>query len=155
MIWRRAWRFPSPQRDGLRSPTLRKVREEWAALGSGWRRLTAVFLSPPSGLVISPLFFPTAYAVGCILSPLCGFGPFPSACGTTEVVPFPGVALSKSSEGWSCGIPLFGFAQGRLLRKVREEWGSLFRGGVGLQRVPHRAFSPVRNDKICGGLRRG
>jgi hypothetical protein len=34
------------------------------------------------------------------------------------------------------------------LRKVREEWGTLFRGGVGLQQVPHRAFSPVRNDKL-------
>jgi hypothetical protein len=38
------------------------------------------------------------------------------------------------------------------LRKVREGWGSLFRGGVGRQQVPHRAFSPVRNDKILNGL---
>jgi hypothetical protein len=29
------------------------------------------------------------------------------AFGTTEVVPFPGVALPESSEGWSCGIPSF------------------------------------------------
>jgi len=34
------------------------------------------------------------------------------------------------------------------LRKVREGRGTLFRGGVGLQQVPHRAFSPVRNDKL-------
>jgi hypothetical protein len=34
------------------------------------------------------------------------------------------------------------------LRKVRGGWGSLSRGGVGLQQVPHRAFSPVRNDKV-------
>jgi hypothetical protein len=26
---------------------------------------------------------------------------------TTEVVPFPVVALPKSSEGWGCGVPLF------------------------------------------------
>ena len=29
------------------------------------------------------------------------------ACGTTEVVPFPVVALPKFSEGWGCGIPPF------------------------------------------------
>jgi hypothetical protein len=29
------------------------------------------------------------------------------ACGTAEVVAFPVVALSRSSEGWGCGIPLF------------------------------------------------
>jgi hypothetical protein len=51
-------------------------------------------------------------------------------------VAFPGVALAESLEGWGCGIPPFGFAQGRLLRKVREEWGSLVRGGVGLQQLP-------------------
>jgi len=28
-----------------------------------------------------------------------------SACGMTDVVPFPGVARSESSEGWDCGIP--------------------------------------------------
>jgi hypothetical protein len=29
------------------------------------------------------------------------------ACGATDVVAFPIVALLKSSEGWGCGIPLF------------------------------------------------
>jgi hypothetical protein len=57
------------------------------------------------------------------------------ACVTTEVVPFLGLALFESLEGWGCGIPPFGFAQGRLLRKVREGWGTLARGGVGLQQV--------------------
>jgi hypothetical protein len=38
------------------------------------------------------------------------------------------------------------------LREVREGWATLFRSGVGLQRVPHRAFGPVRNDKILWGL---
>jgi len=47
------------------------------------------------------------------------------ACGTTEVVPFPVVALPKILERWGRGIPPFGFAQGRLLRKVREGWGTL------------------------------
>ena len=32
---------------------------------------------------------------------------FLGTCGTTEVVPFPVVVLSKSSEGWGCGIPPF------------------------------------------------
>jgi hypothetical protein len=32
---------------------------------------------------------------------------FLAACGTTEVVPFPGVLLPESSEGWGCGIPPF------------------------------------------------
>jgi hypothetical protein len=40
----------------------------------------------------------------------------------TEVAPFPVVALAKSLEGWGWGIPPFGFAQGRLLRKVRQGW---------------------------------
>jgi hypothetical protein len=75
-----------------------------------------------------------------------------AASSPTEVVPFPVVALAKSSEGSGCGIPPFGFAQGRLLRKVREEWATLVRGGVGLQQVPHRASSPVRNDKLYYGL---
>jgi hypothetical protein len=30
-----------------------------------------------------------------------------ATCGTTEVVPFPVVALPESSEGWGCGIPPF------------------------------------------------
>ena len=107
------------------------------------------------------------------------------ACGTTEVEPFRGVALSESAEGWGCGIPLFGFPLGfgktgqassqsarrmghpwrlgslrkvkvpTLSQKTRQGWGTPGRGGFGLQQVPHRAFSPVRNDKICGGLRRG
>jgi hypothetical protein len=54
------------------------------------------------------------------------------------------VALPKSSEGWGCGVPLFA--------KCAKKWGSLVRGGVGLQQVPHRAFGPVRNDKIYYGL---
>jgi hypothetical protein len=54
------------------------------------------------------------------------------------------VALAESSEGWGCGVPLFA--------KCAKKWGSLVRGGVGLQQVPHRAFGPVRNDKIYYGL---
>ena len=37
--------------------------------------------------------------------PRCCMGSGRSACGATDVVAFAGVALSKSSEGWGCGIP--------------------------------------------------
>src|SRR5580658_8739811 len=52
---------------------------------------------------------------------------FYGACATAEVVPFPGVALAKSSGGWGCGIPLF---------KVREGWAAPVRGGADRQQVP-------------------
>ena len=63
---------------------------------------------------------------------------FLEACGATEVVPLiwtPGRLIAalealrhpKSREGWGRGIPPFGFAQGRLLRKEREGWGTLGR----------------------------
>ena len=44
------------------------------------------------------------------------------ACGTAEVVPFPGLALPKSSEGWG-RIPLFASA--------RRMGAASFGGGVG------------------------
>ena len=44
--------------------------------------------------------------------------------------------LPESLEGWGCGIPLFGFAQGRLLRKVRERWATPVCDGADRQQVP-------------------
>jgi hypothetical protein len=45
------------------------------------------------------------------------------ACGATEFVPFPGVALFKSSEGWGCGI--------RLFAKCAKNGAPSLSGGVG------------------------
>jgi hypothetical protein len=39
-------------------------------------------------------------------------------------------------------------------RKRSETWGTLAFGGGGGQRVPHRAWRPVRNDKVMSGLLR-
>jgi|GEM_PF-6209923 hypothetical protein len=43
----------------------------------------------------------------CFLATSLCFGTWLPPCGTTEVVPFPVVALPESSEGWGCGIPPF------------------------------------------------
>jgi hypothetical protein len=49
------------------------------------------------------------------------------------------MALPESLEGWGREIPPFA--------KCAKDGAPSVRGGVGLQQVPHRAFSPVRNDK--------
>jgi hypothetical protein len=77
-------------------------------------RVTASFSFAPSGLAYHLLLSPTACAPSASLRAGCGLHSFAAlrlgsiswrACGTTEVVPFPGVALSESSEGWDWGIP--------------------------------------------------
>jgi len=62
------------------------------------------------------------------------------ACGTTEVVPFPVVALPKILERWGRGIP-------RLAKGARHG-APMVCGAASKKQVRHRAFSPVRNDKI-------
>jgi len=39
--------------------------------------------------------------------PRCCMGSVWLACGTADVVAFPGLALSESSEGWGCEVPPF------------------------------------------------
>jgi hypothetical protein len=65
-------------------------------------------------------------------------------------------------RGMGCGIPPFGFAQGRLLRKVREGWATPVCDGVGRQQVPRLRkiirfaddLSPLGMTRFYGGLRR-
>jgi hypothetical protein len=98
---------------------LREVREGWGTLGSWWRRLISRFLT---GLSIR-----------------FGMTRFYEACGATEVLPFPVVALPESSAGWGCGIPLFA--------KCAKDGPPWIRGGVGLQHVP---FGFVHSRFLAG-----
>ena len=85
--------------------------------------------------------------------------PFLEASGRTEVVrfpvaPFPNPQRDGAVESmFRKGRETLRQAQGRLLRlRSGQAMGHPSRGGVGLQQVSHRAFSPVRNDKIFWGL---
>jgi hypothetical protein len=55
-------------------------------------------------------------------------------------VPFSVVALAESSEGWGCGIPLFA--------ECAKNGPPLGLWWCRLTAGSHRAFCPVRNDKV-------
>jgi hypothetical protein len=108
----------------------------------------------PDGTWLPSSCFPRACTLGCILSALCGWG-------------LVGFALFDLSS--LC--PLAQAAEIPTSRKGREKWGTQVSVGVksnvnvkgngqespfhmgggdaeGQQQVPHRAFGPVRNDKV-------
>jgi len=60
----------------------------------------------PSGAEARFLFVRFTRRLSAALPRRC-MGSAGLACGTTDVVPFLGLALSESSEGWGCGIPPF------------------------------------------------
>ncbi len=66
-----------------------------------------------------------------------------------------GGQMVKSSEGWSGGIPPFGFAQGRLSRKTRETWGTPFSFAVEVSSLQQKQVPPLRFAKRRNDIKMG